>query len=194
MKKVIILLLCIISVLSFSCSKEETPNLPEIEPGRFKGSIGRHGYDLINDKFNERTSTTYFDGKNFQIQFNSDTSPSVIDGSIFEVNQILTVNLVDPLNTSSFPFFETYKGAKIYNENWISVDWYEKWGDKETENFYTTIKEKQSIEAEILSVNYRELKVPSFEVKIKGYLYNTENREDSIMIDAAITTQASYDK
>lgn len=139
MKKEIIFLLCFISVLLFACSKEDTSNLTEIEQGRFKGSIGRHGYDLINDKFNERTSTTHFDGENFQFQFNSDSSPSIIDGSIYNANQILTVNLVDPLNTSSFPFFETYKGAKVYNENWITVDWFEQLGDKETENFYTAI-------------------------------------------------------
>lgn len=192
MKKEIILLLCFISVLLFACSKEKTSNLSEIEPGRFKGSIGRHGYDLINDKFNERTSTTHFDGENFQFQFNSDSSPSIIDGSIFDVDQILTVTLVDPLNTPSFLFFETYKGSKNYIENWITVDWFEQWGDQKTENFYTTVKEKQSVEAEILSVKYKELKIPSLEVKIKGYLYNIENREDSILIDAAFTTQASY--
>lgn len=192
MKKEIILLLCFINVLLFACSKEETPNLPEIEPGRFKGSIGRHGYDLINDKSNERTSTTHFDGENFQFQFNSNSSPTIINGSIYEVNQILKVNLIDPLNNPSFLFFETYKGAKNYIENWITVDWFEQRGDKKNKNFYTTIKEKQSVEAEILSVKYRDLKIPSLEVKIKGYLYNIENREDSILIDAAITTQASY--
>jgi len=192
MKKEIILLLCFINVLLFACSKEETPNLPEIEPGRFKGSIGRHGYDLINDKSNERTSTTHFDGENFQFQFNSNSSPTIINGSIYEVNQILKVNLIDPLNNPSFLFFETYKGVKNYIENWITVDWFEQRGDKKNKNFYTTIKEKQSVEAEILSVKYRELKIPSLEVKIKGYLYNIENREDSILIDAAITTQASY--
>ena len=164
MKKEIILLLCFISVLLFACSKEEALNLSEIEPGRFKGSIGQVGYDLVNDKFKERVSTTYFDGKNIQFQFNSDSSPTVNEGSIFEVNQLLTVNLADPLNTSSFLFFETYKDVKNYIENWITVDWFEQRGDRKTENFYTTVKEKQSIEAKILSVKYKELKTPSLEV------------------------------
>src|SRR5690554_6206574 len=185
MKKEIILLLCFISVLLFACSKKETPNLLEIEPGRFKGSIGQHGYDLINDKFNERTSTTHFDGKNLQFQFNSDFSPSIIDGSVFDINQILTVNLVGPLSTPSFLFFETYKGSKNYIENWITVDWFEQRGDKKTKNLYTTVKGKQTLEAGILSVKYKDLRIPSLEVKIKGYLYNIENREDSILIDAA---------
>ncbi len=192
MNKLSILLLCLISVTLFSCSNEEDPKLPEIEPGKFYGDIGRVGYNLINDKWNQRVKTTHFDSNNIQFQFSADWGPSNINGTISDLNQILTVNLVDPLNTSSFPFFETYKGAKIYNENWISLDWYEKWGDKETENFYTTLKDKQSIEAEILSINYRELKVPSLEVKIKGYLYNSENREDSVLIDATFVTQAFY--
>ena len=125
MKKEIILQLFFISVLLFACSKEETPNLPQIEYGRFRGDIGRYFYDLINDKLNERTSTTHFDGENFQFQFNSNSSPTIINGSIYEVNQILKVNLIDPLNNPSFLFFETYKGAKNYIENWITVDWFD---------------------------------------------------------------------
>ena len=193
MKKEIILQLFFISVLLFACSKEETPNLPQIEYGRFRGDIGRYFYDLINDKLNERTSTTHFDGKNFQFQFNSDSSsPSIIGGSIYEVNQILTVNLVEPLNTPSFLFFETYKGSKNYIENWITVDSFEQRGDKKTEKFYTTVKEKQSINVDILSVTYKELKTPSLKGRIKGYLYNVENKEDSILINATFTTQAAY--
>ena len=191
MKKEIILLLGFISVLLLACSKE-TPSPPEIEPGRFQGNIGRHGYDLINDKSNERITTTHFDGENFQFQFNSDSLPSIIDGNIFVLNQVLTVNLVEPLNTASYLFFETYKDSKNYTENWITVDWFEQSGDRKTENFYTTVKDKQSVEAEILSVKYKELKIPSLEVKIKGYLYNTSNREDSILVDGAFTTQATY--
>ncbi|WP_352421515.1 hypothetical protein [Proteiniphilum sp.] len=54
------------------------------------------------------------------------------------------------------------------------------------------MKEKQFIEVEILSVDYLELEIPSFTVKIKGYLYDIDNRQDSILIDAKIMTQASY--
>ena len=79
-----------------------------------------------------------------------------------------------------------------YHENWISLDWFEQWGDKKTTNLYTTLKDKQSIQADIVSVDYMELKVPSLEVKIKGYLYNSENREDSVLINATFVTQASY--
>lgn len=187
------LAISLIVIASFtSCEKNENPNLPEIEPGRFKGNIGRHGYDLVNDKFNERLSTTHFDNENFQFQFNSDASPSIIDGNFFDSNQILTVNLVNPFNTSSFLFFETYEGSKNYNQNWITVDWFEQWKDQKTENFYTTVKGKKSVEIEILSVKYKKLKVPSLEIKINGYLYNIKNREDSILIDAALSTQASY--
>ena len=143
MKKEIILVLFFISVLLFSCSKEGIPNLPEIEPGSFNGIIGRHGYDLINDKSNERTSTTHFENNNLQFQFNSD----IIHTAYYTYNQLLTVNLVDPLNTASYFFFETYKGLKNYNESWIIVDWFEQSGDKKTKNFYTTVKEKQSVEA-----------------------------------------------
>ncbi len=192
MNKISILLLCLISVTLFSCSNEEDPKLPEIEPGEFNGNIGPHGYVLRNDKFNERTSTTHFDGENIQFQFNSDSSPTIFEGSIFEVNQILTVNLTDALNTQSYLFFESYSGAMNYLENWISLDWFEQRGDKETENFYTTIKDKQSIRADVVSVDYMGLKVPSLKVKIKGYLYNNENREDSVLIDATFVTQASY--
>ena len=195
MKKEIILLLCFIVVLLFACSKEETPNLPEIESGIFNGEIGRVGYyNISNDKLNKRITTTYFDGKAYQSQFNGDVSPTIIDGNIYELNQTLTINLEDPLNVSSFLLFETYKGASNYRENWISVDQYEQWDDKETTSFYTTVKEKQSIKAEILSVNYRELRVPSLKVKIKGYLYDIDNRQDSILIDATFTTQASYEQ
>ena len=193
MKKILIITQCLIIMLLFSCSENEGPNLPQIEYGRFRGDIGRHFYDLINDKFNERTSTTHYDSKNFQFQFNSDSSsPSIIGGSIYAYNQILTVNLVDPLNTPSFLFFETYKGSKNYIENWITVDSFEQRGDKKTEKFYTTVKEKQSRDVDILSVTYRDLKVPSLKGKIKGYLYNVENREDSILINATFTTQAAY--
>lgn len=191
MKKEIILLLCFISIM-LACSKEGTPNLPEVEPGRFRGSIGQVGYDLVNDKFNKRVSTSYFDDKNIQFQFNSNFSATIIHGRIFDVEQLLTVNLVDPLNTPSFLFFETYKGSKNYTENWITVNWFEQWGDLKTEKFYTTLKDKKSVEAEILSVKYKELKIPSFEVKIRGYLYNTENREDSIFLDGILTSQALY--
>lgn len=140
MNKLSILLLCLISVTLFSCSNEEDPKLPEIEPGKFYGDIGRVGYNLINDKWNQRVKTTHFDSNNIQFQFSADWGPSNINGTISDLNQILTVNLVDPLNTSSFPFFETYKGAKIYNENWISLDWYEKWGDKKLKTSIPRLK------------------------------------------------------
>ncbi len=61
MNKISILLLCLISVTLFSCSNEEDPKLPEIEPGKFYGDIGRVGYNLINDKWNQRVKTTHFD-------------------------------------------------------------------------------------------------------------------------------------
>ncbi len=190
--KIILLLLCFISVLLFACSKEESSNPLEVEPGSFKGYIGRHGYDLVNDKFNERVSITHFDGKNIQFQFKSDSSPSIIDGSIFEMNQLVTVNLVNPLKTSSFLFFNSYIESKNYIKNWITVDWFEQLGEQKTKKFYTTVKDKQSVEAEILSVKYKELRIPSFEVKIRGYLYNIENKKDSTLIDATFITQASH--
>ncbi len=193
MKKILITTQCLILMLLFSCSENEGPNLEKIEYGRFRGDIGQHFYDLINDKFNERTSTTHFDGKNFQFHFNSDSSsPSIIFGIIYASNHILTVNLVEPLNTPSFLFFETFKGSKNYSENWITVDWFEQRGDKKTEKLYTTLKEKQSINVDILSVTYKELKIPSLKGKIKGYVYNVENKEDSILINATFTTQAAY--
>ena len=187
------LAISLIVIASFtSCEKNENPNLPEIEPGRFKGNIGRHGYDLVNDKFNERLSTTHFDNENLQFQFNSDASPSIIDDIFFDFNQILTVNLVNPFNTSSFLFFETYEGSKNYNQNWITVDWFEQWKDQKTENFYTTVKGKKSIDINIVAIEYMNLKIPSIKGNMKGYLYNVENPKDSIYIKADFTTQASY--
>lgn len=191
MKNANIILSCLISILSFSCSNNEKPSPEKIEYGKFKGNIGRHGYDLINNESNQRISTIHFDTKSIQFQFSSDLSSTMINGSVFDVRQRLAVNLVNPLNTSSFPFFETYKKSTNYNENWISVNWVEQSGNKNTNNLYISLKEKRAIAAEIISVNYKELKVPSFDIKIKGYLYNFDNKKDSILIDVAITTQAS---
>ncbi len=192
MNKISILLLCLISVTLFSCSNEEDPKLPEIEPGKFYGDIGRVGYNLINDKWNQRVKTTHFDSNNIQFQFSADWGSSNINGIISDLNQKLTVNLTDALDTQSYLFFESYSGAMNYHENWIRLDWFEQWGDKKTTNLYTTLKDKQSIQADIVFVDYMELKVPSLEVKIKVYLYNSENREDSVLINATFVTQASY--
>jgi len=192
MKKTIIFLIPLISVLLFACSKDDTPSHPNIEPGSFKGQIGKHGYDLINDKSNERISTNHFNGENIQFHFYTDISPTDIDGIIHELDQKLTVNLVDPINNSKISTFETYNNSSSFKENWIKVAWFEKFGDKKTDNLYITIKGKKTIEAEILSINYKDFKVPSLEVKLKGYLYNIENKKDSIFIDAVIKTQAIY--
>lgn len=62
----------------------------------------------------------------------------------------------------------------------------------EDKRVYTTVKEKQSIDVNISSIEYRDLKVPSIKGNMKGYLFNVENPKDSIYIKADFITQASY--
>ena len=193
MKKTFFLVLSLTTLLLFSCSKEEAPHLPPIEPGNFNGYIGRAEYVIENDKVRDRIKTTFYDGSRCQFQFDGVTGPSEIyTGFLYAFDPVLTLNFVDVLNTQKFLYFDTYNGMNNNLQNWIAIDLFEQKGDDKTSKLYATVKEKKSIEAAILSVDYRELKVPSLKVKIKGYLYNADNREDSILIDATIKTQASY--
>lgn len=194
MKKVFILPLCLLfTAILFSCSTEETPDLPQIEYGEFQGYIGSAAYYIENDKVRDRIITTFYNGSCCQFQFNGVTGPSEIyTNYLYAYDPVLTVNLVDVFNTQKPLSFDTYNGMKNYQRNWVAVDLFEQKGDDKTSKLYTTLKEKQFAEAENLSVDYRELKVPSLKVKIKGYLYNIDNRGDSIFIDATIKTQASY--
>ena len=180
----------LIVMLVLSCSKNEDPNLEEVAHGKFWGEIGSDGYNLINDKSNPRMQTTHFDGKNYQFKFDvyDSSNPS---GNIFKTDTELTVNLTDALNSKSYTTFETYADIKDYSKDWIHLYYYKLRGDNEDKRVYTTVKEKHSIDVNISSIEYRDLKVPSIKGNMKGYLYNVENAKDSIYIKADFITQAS---
>lgn len=181
----------LIVMLVLSCSKNEDSNPEEVAHGKFWGEIGSDGYNLINDKSNPRMQTTHFDGKNYQFKFAvyDSSNPS---GNIFKTDTELTVNLTDALNSKSYTTFETYADIKDYSKDWIHLYYYKLRGDNEDKRVYTTVKEKQSIDVNISSIEYRDLKVPSIKGNMKGYLYNVENSKDSIYIKADFITQASY--
>jgi len=190
-KIVFITIQVLIVTLVLSCSKNENPNLEEVAYGKFWGEIGPDGYNLVNDKSNPRMQTTHFDGKNYQFKFSvyDSSNPS---GNIFKTDTELTVNLTDALNSKSYATFETYADIKDYSKDWIHLYYYKLRGDNEDKRVYTTVKEKQSIDVNISSIEYRDLKVPSIKGNMKGYLYNVENSKDSIYIKADFITQASY--
>ncbi|GEM_PF-5141107 len=190
-KIVFITIQVLIVTLVLSCSKNEDPNLEEVAHGKFWGEIGSDGYNLINDKSNPRMQTTHFDGKNYQFKFAvyDSSNPS---GNIFKTDTELTVNLTDALNSKSYTTFETYADIKDYSKDWIHLYYYKLRGDNEDKRVYTTVKEKQSIDVNISSIEYRDLKVPSIKGNMKGYLYNVENSKDNIYIKADFITQASY--
>ena len=190
-KTMFITIQVLIVTLLLSCSKNENPNPEEVAHGKFWGEIGSDGYNLINDKSNPRMQTTHFDGKNYQFKFAVyDSSNSF--GSVFKSDTELTVNLTDALNSKSYATFETYADIKDYSKDWIHLYYYKLRGNVEDKRVYTTLKEKHSIDVNISSIEYRDLKVPSIEGNMKGYLYNVENPNDSIYIKADFITQASY--
>jgi hypothetical protein len=181
----------LIVMLVLSCSKNEDPNPEEVAHGKFWGEIGSDGYNLVNDKSNHRMQTTHFDGKNYQFKFAVYDSSNPL-GNVFKTDTELTVNLTDALNSKLYATFETYADIKDYSKDWIHLYYYKLRGNDEDKRVYTTVKEKHSIDVNILSIEYRDLKVPSIKGNMKGYLYNVENAKDSIYIKADFITQASY--
>ena len=181
----------LIVMLVLSCSKNEDSNPEEVAHGKFWGEIGSDGYNLVNDKSNHRMQTTHFDGKNYQFKFAVYDSSNPL-GNVFKTDTELTVNLTDALNSKLYATFETYADIKDYSKDWIHLYYYKLRGNDEDKRVYTTVKEKHSIDVNILSIEYRDLKVPSIKGNMKGYLYNVENAKDSIYIKADFITQASY--
>ena len=181
----------LIVMLVLSCSKNEDSNPEEVAHGKFWGEIGSDGYNLVNDKSNHRMQTTHFDGKNYQFKFAVYDSSNPL-GNVFKTDTELTVNLTDALNSKSYATFETYNNIKDYSKDWIHLYYYKLRGNDEDKRVYTTVKEKHSIDVNILSIEYRDLKVPSIKGNMKGYLFNVENPKDSIYIKADFITQASY--
>jgi hypothetical protein len=181
----------LIVMLVLSCSKNEDSNPEEVAHGKFWGEIGSDGYNLVNDKSNHRMQTTHFDGKNYQFKFAVYDSSNPL-GNVFKTDTELTVNLTDALNSKLYATFETYADIKDYSKDWIHLYYYKLRGNDEDKRVYTTVKEKHSIDVNILSIEYRDLKVPSIKGNMKGYLYNVENAKDSIYINADFITQASY--
>ena len=177
--------------LVLSCTKDEVPNPSEIKHGKFWGEIGPDGYNLVNDKSNPRMQTTHFDGKNYQFKFSVYDSSNHL-GNVFKTDTELTVNLTDAINSKLYSSFETYADIKDYSKDWIHMYYYKLRGDNEDKRVYTTVKEKLSIDVNISSIEYMDLKVPSIKGNMKGYLYNVENAKDSIYIKADFFTQASY--
>lgn len=191
-KKIVFITIHILIVmLVLSCSKNEDPNLPEVKYGKFWGDIGADSYNLVNDKSNHRMQTTHFDGKNYQFKFAVYDSSNPL-GNVFKSDTELSVNLTDALNSKSYATFETYADIKDYSKDWIHLYYYKLRGDNEDKRVYTTVKEKLSIDVNISSIEYMDLKVPSIKGNMKGYLYNVENAKDSIYIKADFITQASY--
>lgn len=190
-KTVFITIQFLIVLLVLSCSKNEEPNFPEVKYGKFWGDIGADSYNLINDKSNPRMQTTHFDGKNYQFKFAVYDSSDHL-GFVFKTDTELTVNLTDALNSKLYATFETYADIKDYSKDWIHLYYYKLRGDDEDKRVYTTVKEKHSIDVNISSIEYIDLKVPSIKGNMKGYLYNVENPNDSIYIKADFITQASY--
>ncbi len=191
LKKIVFITIQVLIVtLLLSCSKKEDPNLEELAHGKFWGEIGPDGYNLVNDKSNPRMQTTHFDGKNYQFKFAVYDSSNPL-GNVIKTDTELTVNLTDALNSNSYAAFETYADIKDYSKDWIHLYYYKLRSNDEDKRVYTTVKEKLSIELNISSIEYMDLKVPSIKGSMKGYLYNVENPKDSIYIKADFITQAS---
>lgn len=174
-----------------SCEQEKEPELPKVEYGGFWGEIGKDEYYLINSKEFPRMKTTYFDEINYQFQFTDDATGK-INSIPYKSHTKLTINLTDALNSKSYSTFETYNNIRDYSKDWIHLYYYKKWDKDENKGVYTTVKEKQSIDINIVDIEYMNLKIPSIIGNMKGYLYNVENPKDSIYIKADFTTQASY--
>ena len=182
------ILSAVIAVLIFAgCGKENVETHPT-ELGRIDAQFGRNSYYLINELSRKVIQTLPYKNQEYAFKIELETFGN--NGfNDFYFFQKLDVNLKDIAKGQVYHFDGTSTSHSREKLGGIHFEYHETIGDRNLKKVYYPLLGKSNVWIRIDNIKYENFATPAVEGEIKGYLYNKEDVQDSLLIDVKFLTE-----